>query len=79
MNTGHFRIPLMALPTLVTEVHENWALTAFAPLVATCAVDPRIRPIFLNCVKGAAIHAIHDLTPSQFLPAERDDRGDTAR
>ena len=31
---------------LVTEVHENWALTAIVPLVAACAVDARIRSVF---------------------------------
>ena len=52
---------LMALPMLVTEVHENWALTAIPPLVAACAVDSRIRPVFYLLLITTLLNlALHD-------------------
>ena len=52
---------LMALPMLVTEARENWALTAIAPLIAACAADARLRPVF--CLVSITILAnlvLHD-------------------
>ena len=52
---------LMALPMLITEVHENWALTAIVPLVAACAADARIRSVFyLVSVTTLANLVLHD-------------------